>query len=288
MATIQTSAEPLPLDPATFNTMLRTTVERPAASAGRHRRAARREARGRHPRHRRAASARPAGGDAGRPHRRAALPRHVRPCLLHPTQRPRRVATPLRGPRDGAWPAVGQDAGRLPQASEDRAGAPAGGPARLGLIPEPQGAAVNPAAPQPASQAAAADAMAAPPRPRPRRSPHPPRARPPPPRPPPRRQRPPWRTSPRRRAMTPCPSTRPRSSRVSPRPMPTRGPPASAVPPDPAKTLCTCRPAEREGGLGPVRRQQPPHRQAQVVKRPRAPIDAATAGRERRRRRGCA
>ncbi len=148
MTTIQTSLEPLPLDPATFNTMLRTTVEAlpypPGATA--EQRAEKREAAflaiaALHPRD---------PLEAMLAARIVTLHYHAMhhlACSIQPNI-PGELQLRCEGRAMQLGKPVGHDASRLPQAPADRVGAPAGGPARLGRYqPRAPGAAAAQAAP---------------------------------------------------------------------------------------------------------------------------------------------
>jgi len=157
MTTIQTSAEPLPLNPATFNTMLACTVEAlphpPGATA--EQRAERREAAflalaALHPRD---------PLEALLAARIVALHFHAMydlACSIQPN-----VPGPLQLRCEGRAQALGRQSDKmltdyLKRQKTEPARRPAGLPASAEVIPEPQ------AQPQPAPQAAAAEVKAAP------------------------------------------------------------------------------------------------------------------------------
>jgi hypothetical protein len=168
MTTIQTSAEPLPLDPATFNTMLRSTIEalpqHPHATA--EARAERRDAAflaiaALHPRD---------PLEAMLAARIVALHYHAMynlACCLQPN-------TPgdLQLRCQGRGESLGRQSDKmraeyLHNQRTNPARRPAGLPASAAVRPEPQ------QQPQPAPQAAAADPTAAPPAPQPTPNPAP-------------------------------------------------------------------------------------------------------------------
>ena len=162
MTTIQTSAEPLPLDPATFNTMLRTTVDAlphpPGATA--EQRAQKREAAilaiaALHPRD---------PLEAMLAARIVALHYHAMydlACSIQPN-----IPGELQLRCEGRAMQLGRQSDKmqadyLKRQKTEPARRPAGLPASV--IPEPQAQPQPQPQPQPASQAAAADALAAPP-----------------------------------------------------------------------------------------------------------------------------
>ncbi len=246
MTTSQTSAEPLPLDPATFNTMLRSTVEAlpPPPRATAEARAQQREAAflaiaALHPRDPLEAM------DAARI---VALHFHAMydlGCAIQPT-----VTNELQLRCQARAQALGRQSDKmradyLYRQESEPARRPAGLPASAAVAPEPQ--------PQPQPRRSPSRQRKPPrptqrrrrPRPRPGQNPHPPRAR----RPPPRRHGPPRRPSPPRGVVTPSPSTMPRSSSFSPSSTPAWRPP----PP----------PSQRDGRRYPMHREGThPHRSA--------------------------
>jgi hypothetical protein len=208
MTPIQTSAEPLTLDPATFNTMLRSTIEalphHPHATA--EARAERCDAaffaisalRPRDPLEAMLAA------------RIVALHYHAMynlACCLEPN-----MPSDLQLRCQARGESLGRQSDKmraeyLHNQQTNPARRPAGLPASAAVAPEPQ----------PAPQ-----------------TPHPPRARPSA-----RRHGPSRRHSPHRAVATPCPSTMPRSSSVSPRSMPACRPPPSLSRHDVENTPCT-------------------------------------------------
>ena len=158
MTTIQTSAEPLPLDPATFNTMLRTTVEalsRPPGATVEQRAEMRHSAllaiAALHPRD---------PLEAMQAARIVALHYHAMhdlACSIQPN-----IPGDLQLRCEARAQALGRQSDKmrvdyLKHQKTEPARRPAGLPAYVSVTPEPQ------AQPQPAPQAAAADPMVGPP-----------------------------------------------------------------------------------------------------------------------------
>ena len=158
MTTIQTSAEPLPLDPATFNTMLRTTVEalpRPPGATVEQRAEMRHSAllaiAALHPRDPLEAM------DAARIVALHFHAMHDLDCAMQPN-----IPGELQLRCEGRAMQLGRQSDKMradyfKRQKTEPARRPAGLPASAAVTPEPQ------AQPQPQPQAAAAEAMAAPP-----------------------------------------------------------------------------------------------------------------------------